>query len=1095
MKEMTGEAYASSPEACPVVGIGASAGGLEAFTRLLLQLPEHTGMAYVIVQHLDPAHQSLLPDLLARATKMPVHEVTHGMTVEPDHVYVAPPAASLTLAQNTFVLQPLTQTHGQHLTIDRFFTSLARERKHLAIGVLLSGTASDGTLGLQAIKAGGGVTFAQDAHSASFPQMPQNAIAAGGVAYILSPQEIAGALTHVSHGTFLQEVRKPFSPQEETEEEQHFTSILKLVRARTGVDFLSYKPATLRRRLDHRLVVLHLDRLSHYLAYLHEHSLEVEALSQDLLIQVTSFFRDPAVFETLTRLAFPALIQGRAETAALRIWVPGCATGEEVYSLAICWLEFLQEHSLTLPLQFFATDINLKALAQARAGIYPAAALASVSSERRARFFTPVDRSSGSYRINQAIRERCVFALHNVAKDPPFSRLDLVSCRNVLIYLGEPLQQKVLQIFHYALRPQGFLLLGTSESVGSHSRLFHRVEERQKLYLKKAIEGVPLPNLAASEETAGWNTRGEGATRMAEEMSRAGDILQEADRVLLAHHTPASVVIDANLEILQVRGQTSLYLELAPGRATFNVLKMARESLRVGLRSAILTARKERRSVTKEGLHVPAFGKTSAVRLSVIPLKSAEPSFLVLFEEMPTRQEADPPVPPPGEQSGKSGKRAPFARRIAALEQEGVRTRAEAAALLEDRDVANEELQIANEEILASNEELQSMNEELGTSKEELQATNEELTTANQELQTRNEQIKAAQRYADAIVETVREPLLVLSEDLRVQRANTAFYQFFQVTPQETEGRHLEELGSGQWNIPRLRILLEQVLPTHHTLRDFEIEHVFPRIGKKTMLLNARRIVDEAEAANTHLILLAIEDITERREVERQKETLLGMVSHELKTPLTGALLHTGMIQYFLEQASVDAATPHVQKLEAQLDLLAHHIDDLLDATGMAAGALRFHPTAFAIDALMREAIEEMQQINPSRLLLLEGETGTDVVADRERTGQALTNLLSNAIKYAAETEPIRVSALVSEERVTVRVQDRGRGIPADQQARIFERFYRVSTPAAPGPPGLGLGLYLTAQLIEQQGGQIWVESIEGMGSTFSFTLPRKAAS
>jgi two-component system CheB/CheR fusion protein len=362
-------------------------------------------------------------------------------------------------------------------------------------------------------------------------------------------------------------------------------------------------------------------------------------------------------------------------------------------------------------------------------------------------------------------------------------------------------------------------------------------------------------------------------------------------------------------------------------------------------------------------------------------------------------------------------------------------------------------------------------------------------------LHTRNEQLKAAQHYADAIVETVREPLLVLSEDLRVQRANTAFYQFFQVTPQETERRQLEEQGTGQWNIPRLQSLLEQVLLTHHAFNNFEVEHVFPRIGQKTMLLNARCIVNEAEPANSHLILLAIEDMTERKEVERQKETLLGMVSHELKTPLTGALLHTGMIQLFLEQADVVQITPHVQKLEEQLDLLTHHIDDLLDATGAAAKTLRFHLTAFAIDELIRETVEEMQQRNPSRRLLVEGETGTEVSADRERTKQALMNLLSNAIKYASETEPIRVCALVSEELVTVRVQDRGMGIPTDRQAQIFDRFYRINDSSKQGTPGLGLGLYLTAQIIKQQGGQIWVESIEGMGSTFSFTLPRNGAS
>jgi len=1095
-------ALSVAPVVYRVVGIGASAGGLEAFTRLLEHLPATTGMAYIFVQHLDPAHPSLLPGLLARVTPMPVREVINGMTVEPNQVYVLPPNAALTFEQGILTLGPLLSFNGQRLAIDHFFCSLARECRSQAIGVLLSGTASDGTEGLQAIKAEGGVTFAQDAHSAAFPHMPQSAIATGAVDHVLPPEEIATELIRLSHSTALQEISAPEPrsapplPALPIDEEESFLSVLRMLRSRTGVDFLSYKPATLKRRILHRMATLRIGDLAEYENYLQIHAAESEALSQEVLIPVTRFFRDEAVFANLVHHAFPAMLQNLVPGATLRIWVPGCSTGEEVYSLAICLLEFLEERSLAPPIQFFATDISAPVLAHARAGVYPSSALTGISPERRERFFIPLDRARGSYRVTKALRESCVFAVHNLAKDPPFSHLDLISCRNVLIYLGANLQQKVIQTFHYALNPQGLLLLGTSESIDPLSRLFRRVEHGQKLYCKKVTEGMLLPGLAYSGAPAEKQVLREGEASMPEEKRVGWDILQEADRLLLANYTPASVVIDANQEILQVRGQTSLYLELAAGRANLNLLKMARTGLGLSLRAAIHTARKENRRVTKEGVQVRAFDKTSEIRLSVIPLKGpvAEPHFLVLFEEMPVQDRTESRETSIGPEAGSTGKRSTSNRRIAAIEQELAETKGEMTALLEERDAANEEFQTANEEIRTSNEELQSTNEELETSREELQIINEELITTNQELHTRNEQVKEAQDYAEAIVETVREPLIVLSEDLRVQRANVAFYQFFHVTPQETEGHTLDELGDGQWNSPHLRTLLEQVLSTHQSFRDFEVAHNFPRIGVKTMLLNARRIVREYEQVKDHLLLLAMEDATERRLAERQQEALLGMVSHELKSPLTAASLTAQLLNRLLEQTNFVQGLPYTQRLGEQHLRLEHLIDDLLDATAIEAGTLRLRPALFAINELVQEVIEQLMQMYPGRRLLSE-KTGTIAVyADRGRTSQVLTNLLTNAIKYGSETEPVLVHIQVAEAEVTVQVQDRGKGIPLEHQARIFERFYRITDASHKESAGLGLGLYLSAQIVRQQGGQVRVESSAETGSTFSFTLPRRGA-
>jgi two-component system CheB/CheR fusion protein len=881
------------PTTFPIVGIGASAGGLEAFRSLFAHLPATTDMAYIVVQHLDPHRPGLLPGLLSRVTKMPVCEGQNDMLVQPNHVYVIPPNADLLLENGALKLLPRTETRGQHLAINTLFCSLAEECKQQAIGVLLSGTGSDGTIGLQAIKTAGGIAFAQDAHSARYPQMPQSAIAAGCVDCMLPPEEIARELAQLSTHASLILLPRVSPPEVLPEEEQILTDILLTLRGRTGVDFLEYKPATLKRRIEHRMTALHLGRLGDYAGYLNTHQDEVEALYQDVLVHVTSFFRDPEAFDALNRLTFPEIVEHHVPGETLRIWVPGCSTGEEAYSLAICLIEFLEKHSLTLPIQLFATDINPRALSQARTGIYPSSSLATVSKERLERFFTPVDQTQGTYRIAKGVREWCVFALHNMVKDPPFSHLDLISCRNVLIYLGKTLQQKALQTFHYALSPHGFLLLGTSESVDPLSQLFADVERRQKLYRKKTARNSPLFYPVVSREIEVTNSPRERGIQMPEEVSKGFDLQQEADHLLLTHYVPASVVVDANMEILHVRGRTGSYLELAPGKASFNLLKMARAGLLPGLRTILHTARKENRAVMKESLQVSDTGTTREVRLSVVPIKGSanEPYFLVLFEEvsaLPTHF----PATPQDEQGSNVRKRGPAARRISALEQELAVSQAEMQAMLEERNAANEELQAANEETLASNEELQSVNEELQsvneelqTSKEELQAINEELTTTNQELETRNEQIRESQEYADAIVETVREPLLVLNADLRVQRANTAFYLLFGGVPQEVDGQYFYELGKGQWNIPQLRTLLEKILVINQSFHDFEVEHNFSTLGHRIMLLNGRRIRRDGQPARNQLILLAIEDITERKEMERRKDVLLDRAIQEHKTP------------------------------------------------------------------------------------------------------------------------------------------------------------------------------------------------------------------
>lgn len=1089
----------AEPSAFPIVGIGASAGGLEAFRELLRFLPVDAGMAYVLVQHLDPTHESLLSDLLARVTRMPVHEAREGMVVEADQIYVIAPNTDMTLSRDTLTLLPRTEDRGQHLSIDTFLRSLAENRGVGAIGVILSGTAADGTQGLQSIKAGGGMTFAQEPASAQFAGMPQSAITAGCVDFVGTPEDIARELTRISRHPY---VRQP--PVAETEEEAapigqasaarepEFQQILRVLSRRTDTDFRAYKPTTLKRRIQRRMVLSHIDSFAGYLAYLSEHQAEVDALYQDALIGVTSFFRDPATFQTLEREILPRLVAAKTADSPIRVWVPGCSTGEEVYSLAICLLEFLTGRALPTPIQMFGTDINAKAIAYARTGIYPPGALGTLSPARLDSFFSPV---SGSYQIRKAVRDLCVFAQHNLLKDPPFSRLDLLSCQNVLIYLGPVAQKKVWTTFHYALAPHGVLLLGPSEALGTVSDLFASAgEHKRQLYVKKAGSVRPLVAGDARRPTRETvpDPGKEGNSMEQEEGQREFDLSHETDR-LLASFAPASVVIDAEMEILHFRGDTSPFLEPAPGRASLNLFKMAKSGLDLALRTTLSKASKSGQPVKKEGIQLNDHGVLRNVTVEVIPLKASvtERYFVILFEETSAPSTSPTLSIAPNEQTGSAARRGVKDRRIRNLERELEAIRDQMHAMIEEFEATNEELHAANEESLSSNEELQSLNEELETSKEEIQASNEELLVVNAELQLRNAQMQEARDFADAIVETIREPLLVLDADLRVQRANQAFYRRFQVKPADTEHRRIFELGDGYWNIPALRTLLEELLPTNHFFTDYEVDHTFPGIGRRIMLLNAHRI------DNVPLILLAMEDITARKRVEEEKQQLLeqreefmAIASHELKTPVTSLKGYTQVLHAHFAKAGDEHSATLLSKMAAQLDKLIKLIGELLDVTSIEAGKLSWHNEQFDLDALVRGIIEEMSHTTERHRISIKGAARTPVFGDPERIGQVLINLLTNAMKYSPQADIILVKIASNSENATVAVQDFGIGIVPEKHAQVFDRFFRVSDSEHETYPGLGLGLFISAQIVKRQGGRMWVESRVGEGSTFFFTVP-----
>ena len=986
----------------PIVGVGASAGGLEAFTQLLAHLPTDTGMAFVLIQHLDPTRESLLTELLNRTTSMPVTEVRDGIAIAPNQVYVIPPNTAMVLAQNTLRLVSRNAGQGRFLPVDTFLHSLAQGRGNQAIAVILSGTDGDGALGLTAIKVAGGITFAQAPETSQFEGMPHSAIATGCVDFVLPPEAIALELARISQHPYI--ANRPLPQTDEGLPEDILPQIFGLLRTAKGFDFAGYKPATLKRRTVRRMALHNIITLENYLQYLKITPTEVEALCQDFLINVTGFFRDPEIFDALKDKIFPNIVQGKSAEVPIRIWVAGCSTGEEVYSIAICLLEYLETLRLTVPIQIFATDISEDIIGQARKGFYKQSLMGNIAPERLKQFFFKV---RGGYQISKAVRDLCVFAKQNLNSDPPFSQLDLISCRNVLIYLGAALQKRLIPIFNYALNPSGFLLLGAAETVGEFSTLFHQVDRKYKIYSRKTTSArlkfdfrtrspflEPVKSILLNPE--------DDQTDL--------DLHKEADQVILNRYGPVGVIINDELNIVQFRGQTGTYLEPASGKASFNLLKMVREGLGLELRNAIYAAKKTHEAVRKTGLRLK--NHPQLVTVEVIPLKLLtmdHNNFLVLFEDE---------VPALAEVSVQGTSRSLSKAKKIEIEQENLRLKQELAvtqdylqSIIEEQNSVNQSLQVANEEILSSNEELQSTNEELETTQEELQATNEELNTINDEFRSRNlelnqtnndlqnllgsinipilmldgdlrirrftplaeglfnligtdigrrfsdiqsnlafpslgalietvidtltvteqevqdlsghwyslrirpyrttdnridgvvigvidindlkrsaVQLETARDYAHAIVETVRQPLLVLDEGFRVLLANRFFYETFGLVPAQVEQQSIFEIEDGEWDIVTLRSQLETILTNNTEIENFEIDEIFDPNGPRILSLSARQIQQDNNQKN---ILLVIEDITVVWQAEkhiqdslREKDILLKEIHHRVKNNL-----------------------------------------------------------------------------------------------------------------------------------------------------------------------------------------------------------------
>jgi two-component system CheB/CheR fusion protein len=809
----------SAPEVAPqrerdfgIVGVGASAGGLEAFQELLSHLPNDLPLAFVLIPHLDPHHASGLVEILGRVSPLKVVEAADGMAAQVGQVAVIPPNTTLTIIDGVLRVTQRQSVHRQSRPIDLFLRSLAEDAGSRAIGVVLSGGLSDGALGVAAINAAGGVTFAQDPDSAKHDSMPRSAISSGAIDFVLPPAGIARELARIGVHPYVGRQRGDRQRTEAPDEERALQGIVRMLRGDGGIDFAQYRQTTFRRRIARRMLIHRLATLDAYQRQLKKNPAELRALSQDLLIDVTRFFRDPGAFEALQRDVLPSLVKRAVDAdQPIRCWAPGCATGEETYSLAIALLEVRGETRTQAPIHLFGSDASETAIQRARRGVYPKNIEADVSEERLRRFFV---RTDDQYQVRKSVRDLCVFARHDVLADPPFSNVDLVACRNLLIYLEPPAQKRVMRTFHYALKNEGILLLGGSETVGAFADLFGVVDKKHRIYAKKAtsvrleLGAVAGPRGAEPLQPTAPESQRPDAGRGA---SDAVYLQREVDRILLGRYAPAAVLVNEAMEVLQFRGHTSPFLEPAPGHATFNVLRMAREGLLMPLRTTIAAVRKGKTVVRHDGLHVKQNGTFLRVDLEVRPVGSASGgrNYLVLFEEAHRHAREGP------KQAGRS--KPPNVRASAAenetLRHELASTKEFLQSLVEEREAANEELRSANEEILSSNEELQSTNEELQTAKEELQSTNEELNTVNEELQHRNTELTQLNDDLTNVLASVSLPMVIADSAGAVRRFTARAGTLFNLTAADV-GRPLRTVRPNLGDISDLHELCMKVIDT-----------------------------------------------------------------------------------------------------------------------------------------------------------------------------------------------------------------------------------------------------------------------------------------
>ncbi|SDE44881.1 two-component system, chemotaxis family, CheB/CheR fusion protein [Dyadobacter soli] len=1066
-----------SPRQMLVVGIGASAGGMEALTEFFEHVPAHTGLAYLIMLHLSPDQNVQLADLLTKVAKLPVKSIAGTEKIVADHIYILPAAKHFELEKGRVTVGANAPIEDRRAPVDLFFRMLAESYKERSIAVILSGTGANGSMGLKRIKEYGGATFVQNPREAAFNEMPRNAIATELVDNILPVAQIPAQLLSYREGlgTVAIAVESEIRPPDQ---QQALREVFTQLRMRTGHDFSNYKRPTLMRRIERRINVLNLPNLPAYVAYMREQPDETQALLKNLLISVTNFFRDNRAFQAIEQEVLPLLIKGKNQEHTLRIWVAGCATGEEAYSLAMLCAEKTFGVLDAPKIQIFATDIDEAALSIAREGKYNINDTSDVTPERLRRFFT---RDGNEYRIRREIREMVLFARHNVLKDPPFSQLDLVTCRNMLIYLNQTAQERAMETFHFALKPGAYLWLGMSETVDGSSDLYVNVSRENHLYQSRQVSSRSYP---VPETIPQFIPEKRSITQPAPELDvRSGNRMSFGDlhQQLLEQYAPPSIIVNEEYEILHLTERAGRFLHIAGGEPSKNLLKLIRPELRLELRTAFYQAVQQQTNVEARNLKIRMDDQTETVTIHVRPvLREGDPArgfILVLFQQMGDTNE----------QESVLAAVEPMARH---LEEELVRVKAQLRTSNEQHEVQAEELKASNEELQAINEELRSAAEELETSKEELQSINEELTTINQELKVKVDEISLTSNNLQNLINSTNMATLFLDRGLRVNLFTPATREIFNLITADF-GRPLSDI-TNRLDYAHLQQDAELVLDKLQTV-EREVKSTDGRVFMMR-ILPYRTAEDRING-----VVLTFVDITgpkaaeeALREADRRKDEFLAMLAHELRNPL--APVRNTLQIMKMTSGDDERVSTSVAMMNRQVDHLVRLVDDLLDVSRISRGKIELRREQVELGALVTESVEATSALYQSgnrHLTLTLPENPLYLNGDATRLTQVVTNLLTNGVRFTQVNGRVWVTLVQTGTEILLTVKDDGIGLTSDQFEAIFELFAQVDSSPKRPDGGLGLGLTLVKQLVEMHGGRVEARSNGlGRGSEFLVYFP-----
>ncbi len=1054
----------------PIVAIGASAGGLDACTRLISALPARTGVAFILIQHLDPNHESMMADLLAGHTAMTVQQASDGDTIAPDHLYIIPPGSYLSVNSGTLRLSEPNARHGARLPFDFLLKSLAEDCATRAIGVILSGTGADGAIGLKAVHDAGGFTIAQEPAEAEYDGMPKAAIAAGAIDLILPVGEIATALVDPAR-------RSPRRKKVRAQGPTCLPEIIDLLRTATSHDFTLYKMGTLQRRIERRMGLGSVGTMPAYLDKLRADPVELELLAKDLLINVTSFFRDSAVFDLLAARIVPDMVRDQPTDRPLRIWIAGCSTGEEAYSLAMLFREAIIASKRDIKLQVFASDVDADAIAAARDGVYPEIIAPQISAERLARFFV---REDHGYRVSPELRAAVVFTVQDVLSDPPFSRLDLISCRNMLIYLGPEAQAKVIALFHFALREGGTLLLGNAETIGSNEDRFKIIAKPERLYrhIGRTRPGDLgfLPGQAEAPRSVARSGSGQTAHQ-----NKLADLVQ---KLVIEAHCPAAALINRKQEVLFSSGPTERYLRVAPGHPSHDILAMAPQGLRTKLRSAIQQAIQAGGPIIVTGGRSEQGGETIAFDIHVRPVESdGEALLLVCFVDVPFK-----PAKPGRAASPKN------AARVAELEHELETLRTELQGAIHNLEISGEEQRAVNEEALSVNEEFQSTNEELLTSKEELQSLNEELTALNSQLQETLDRQRVTSNDLQNVLYSTDVATLFLDTKLNIRFFTPATTALFNLIPGDV-GRPLTDLKS---------LSTDQALSAdaHNVLEN--LAAIDREIETTTGVWFVRRILPYlADDGKVEGVVLTFTEVSERKQIKQAledarqqadranvaKSRFLAAASHDLRQPLQTLVLLQGLLAKVVEG-------PKAQQLVARVDetlgAMSGMLNTLLDINQIEAGTVRAQISTFPVNDLLERLRDEFAyHADTKRLQLRLVPCSLSIASDPRLLEQMLRNLISNALKYTGDGK-VLIGCRRRQGNLSIEIWDSGVGIDAFDLQAIFDEYHQVDNAARERSRGLGLGLSIVKRLGVLLGHAVHVRSVPGKGSVFAIDVAQQ---